>query len=365
MLPPRFMGKLLPLPIRWGEGRGEGVPVPPRFMEIPNLLPHADCDHEPNVRRRLLPRPFRRGEGRGEGSAVPPRFMERAGVRGPLFVLGSRRGVRLEEISRRAGTGTSAFTLIEIVISCAIMALILTSAYACFHAAISSRKLIEPRLEVLQNARVAMALISADLRSACPLSSDLDFLGMRRDLGGVEGDNLDFGTHNYTPRRPNEGDFCQVSYYLDQDPESGQYVLMRRRNPRLAPDPLSGGSREEIARGLRGLRFEYYDGLDWYDTWGDVEGRGKAQTSNRLRSNLSGLPDAVRITLWFDSTPQASKSVQTDQTNTAPPLVFQTVSRLNLAAASEKSASAGSSSDNGSDNSAQPPAGMANPGGTQ
>jgi type II secretory pathway component PulJ len=259
----------------------------------------------------------------------------------------------------------SAFTLLEIVISSAIMALILISAYACFHAAISSRKLIEPRLEVLQNARVAMALISADLRAACPLSSDLDFLGMHRDLGGVEADNLDFGTHNYTPRRLNEGDFCQVSYYLNREPESGQYVLMRRRNPRLSPDPLSGGSREEIARGLAGLRFEYYDGLDWYDSWGDVEGHGKAETSNRLRSNLSGLPDAVRITLWFDSNPKPLNSTQTDQTNNAPPLVFQTVARLNLAAASEKAGSGSSSSGNNSDNSNQPQAAQPNPGGNQ
>src|SRR5579859_7715500 len=91
------------------------------------------------------------------------------------------------------------FTLIEIMISAALIALILVSGYACLNAAVSSRKLIEPRLEVFQNARVAMAIMTADLRAACPLSKDYDFLGMHRMLGDVQADNLDFATHNYTP----------------------------------------------------------------------------------------------------------------------------------------------------------------------
>jgi hypothetical protein len=192
--------------------------------------------------------------------------------------------------------------------------------------------MVEPRVEVLQNARVAMALMSADIRNACVLSKDIEFLGMHRLLEGAPADNLDFATHNYTPRHAREGDFCQVSYFLDKDPESGQYILWRRRNPTIAPDPLSGGVREELGRGLTGLRLEYFDGLDWFDTWGDTEGNGKRQTSRRVQSNLSGLPDAVRITLLFDPNPHAKKTAASDVLATnEPPLVFQTVARLALA----------------------------------
>src|SRR5258708_32744881 len=99
----------------------------------------------------------------------------------------------------------SGFTLIELVISASLMAMILGAAYLCLNAAISGQKLIEPRAEVLQNARVAMAMLSADLRSACPLSKDFEFLGMHRMLDEVEADNLEFATHNYIPRRPREG----------------------------------------------------------------------------------------------------------------------------------------------------------------
>src|SRR5258708_25182704 len=78
---------------------------------------------------------------------------------------------------------SSAFTLIEVVISGSLMALILASGYVCFNAAVASQKVIEPRADLLQNARVAMTLMSADLRSACSLSKDFDLLGMHRMLG--------------------------------------------------------------------------------------------------------------------------------------------------------------------------------------
>jgi prepilin-type N-terminal cleavage/methylation domain-containing protein len=244
-----------------------------------------------------------------------------------------------------------AFTLIEVVISAALMALIIVSAYLCLNAAVSSQKMIEPRSTVFQNARVAMSLVAADLRCACPLSKDSAFLGMHRMMGTVEADNLDFATHNYTPRRPREGDYCQVSLYLDKDPESGQYVLYRRRNPAIALDPLAGGTREEIARGLLGLRFDYYDGFDWYESWGEVDRRSKAQTSRRERYNLEGMPQAVRITLMFDPNPKskpadssgtAASSPSTEEPATEPPLVFQTVARLNLAMAAQNASASGS-----------------------
>ena len=234
----------------------------------------------------------------------------------------------------------------EVVISAALMSLILVTAYLCFDAGIRGRRVVEPRVEVFQNARVAMALISADLRGACPLSKDFDFLGMHRMIGSMPGDNLDFATHNYTPRGDRQADFCETSFFLDKDPETGRFSLFRRRNPILAPDPLSGGSREEIATGLLGARFEYFDGLDWYDTWGDMNGK-KKESSNRDQPNLSGMPEAVRVTLWFDSDPQ-TKLTTADGVSTNVPMVFQTVARLMLADTTQPSAASSSSDDTSS-----------------
>ncbi len=204
--------------------------------------------------------------------------------------------------------------------------MILVSAYFCLNSVISSRRMIEPRVDLLQSARVAMAILTADLRAACPLSKEFQFLGMDRMLEDVEADNLDFATHNYMPKHPGEGDYCQVSVFLEKDPSSGEYVLWRRRNPIIAPDPLAGGSREELARGLRGVQFEHYDGFEWYDSWGEIP--GEAKKTSRDESNLYGMPEAVRITLAFEPQSRSKDALP------EAPLVFRTVVRLNLAASS-------------------------------
>lgn len=238
------------------------------------------------------------------------------------------------------------FTLVELVIGAGLMSLILAAAYACLSAGLSAQRLIEPRIDAAQNARVAIDRLAADLRAACILSREAHFLGMDRRLGDIEADNLDFATHHHTPRRAGEGDYCQVSYFLQPDPDTGQFTLWRRRHPAIGIDPLAGGQREEVATGLRQLKFEYYDGWEWFDTWGDPEGSGKRETSALAPSNLSGLPEAVRITLAFDPGParrarnarsdtgpiEAPRQAASNEASAAePPMVFQTVVRLNLA----------------------------------
>jgi type II secretory pathway component PulJ len=281
----------------------------------------------------------------------------------------------------------SGFTLIELVISGALASLILTSAYVCLNAGVKSQKMIEPRSEVLQNARVAMALLTGDLRSACPLSDESAFVGLDRELEGeleniVAAGNIDFATHNYTPRRPREGDYCQVSYFLARPGRDPLYQLSqsqrqqtarenqtnstdsmdalqqpvtlslyRRRNPFIAADAFAGGTREEILRGVRGLQFEYYDGEEWRDTWGQTERDLKFSGQSRREkeedaAGTGGLPVAVRITLYLDPDPSRKKSPDMDQTvelaqspdstnyivrpTLEPPMVLQTVVRLEL-----------------------------------
>ena len=114
-------------------------------------------------------------------------------------------------------------------------------------------------------------------------------MGEERALGELEADNLDFATRHYMPARPGEGDYCQVSYFVDKSRGSNGFSLWRRRNPHIAPDPLSGGSKEEIARGLRGLTLEYYDGLDWYDTWGDANVKKKVKYTTTARAQSFGI----------------------------------------------------------------------------
>lgn len=229
------------------------------------------------------------------------------------------------------GKPRAGFTLVEMLIAAALMAVILGAAYACLQAGLQTRKLVEPRGDAFQAGRVALGLLAADLRSACPLHKGPEFLGSPRQIGDMEADNLDFATHYYTPRRPGEGDYASVSWFVERNPTTGEVVLWRRRNPTFAFDPLSGGAREEIADRIRGFKLEYYDGYDWYDTWGDVAGQAKQANSLKERPNLVGMPEAVRATLLLDSEP-TSRNPRTGSADpvpsSAPPLSFQTIVKL-------------------------------------
>ncbi len=220
-----------------------------------------------------------------------------------------------------------AFTLIELVISAALMAIILTGAYACLRAGFSGQRIIEPRSDAMQQARVALDRITADLRASCPLPQGAAFLGVRRMIGMIDADNLDFATHHFSPHQPGEGDFCEESLFVERDPKTGQFTLWRRRNPAIAFDPLSGGSREALATGLSGFRLEYFDGYDWYDSWGEMT---TGTTKSQLKSdkpNSTGMPEAVRISLALESSHIGPRE---ESASTSSVLVFQTIARLNL-----------------------------------
>jgi hypothetical protein len=248
------------------------------------------------------------------------------------------RARRAEDLAPHLG----GFTLVEMIISAGLMGVILTSGYMCLSAGVSSKKLIEARADATQSARTALAIISADLRMAVPMYGDFEFVGMRRTVDGADADNIDFATRNYIPRSSREPDYCEVSYYLEKDPDADSFILIRRRDPTPDPEPMQGGSREEIARGVKGFRIQYYDGIEWWTEWGDPEKKTKGMTYPPL--NSSGLPEAVTITLEFD--PEGpKKKVEGEEAETKSFLTFETTARLTLApyfALQNKSSNSGS-----------------------
>ncbi len=219
------------------------------------------------------------------------------------------------------------FTLIELAISGALMTIVLAAAYACLNAGVVSQRTVEARSETLQSARVALRMMAADLRSAVPLTGDSEFIGMARTVEGRDVGNLDFATRNYTPKRAREADFCEVSYYVQPDPETKSLTLYRRRDPTRDPEPLQGGTREEIARRLRSLRFEFYDGYEWFDEWGDPTGKERLKTVPE--ANVSGLPEAVRIVLELE--PEEGSEAEGEGKPREPPMTLETTARVNMA----------------------------------
>ena len=189
------------------------------------------------------------------------------------------------------------FTLFELLITVAIASMVLISAYACLRAGLMTRKEIESRAETLQSGRVALNWMVRDLRSAAPLSVESEFVGLSRMIESIEADNIDFATRYHKPAAPGETGFRETSYFLGISETTETLSLWRRTDSYRDPEPLSGGLIEEIVRNVQGLKLEYYDGIEWFDDWGSAEPQPLDATSLLLNSNLSGMPEAVRITL--------------------------------------------------------------------
>jgi hypothetical protein len=143
------------------------------------------------------------------------------------------------------------------------------------------------------------------------------------------------------------GDWCETSYFVQKDEKTGEYVLYRRRDPTPDPEPLAGGAQEELARGVKGFRLEYYDGWDWYDEWGDPT--GKQKFSVLPDPNVSGLPEAVRISLTL------ATGEKVDEGTEAPTLFLQTTARVNMAAFYYQSSDSGSTNSTGGASSTSSP----------
>ena len=242
--------------------------------------------------------------------------------------------------------------MIELIISAAVGSLILTSGYLCLRAGLAGQDAIDARADAIQNARVALDLMTADLRAATPLSKDFDFLGMRRKIGDADACNLDFATHNYSPQAPREGDICEISYFLAPNEETGTLSLWRRRDPTPDPEPLRGGTREEIAQNVAALRFLYYDGWEWFENWGDAEGDYAETDTALLANNLYGMPEAVRIGIDLiaeDGTKENDADDDEKESEKAT-LTFETTVRLDLAPISFTSGRSGNNSSTAGDN---------------
>lgn len=260
-------------------------------------------------------------------------------------------------------TSRHGFTLIELMIAVSIMGGILASAYLCLQAGYRTREAVEAKSDIVQQARVALDLVCRDLRHAAPPTDDFLFVGTVRVEGDERFGNLDFVSHHWQPQLPGEGDRCEMSLFVDRDPETEQWLLMRRRDPSPDAAPFEGGTREILARGIRGFVLEYYDGYEWVEGWGEEDEDGNLsgypvapdpidpeaaregidpETGEPIEEDASdlptgpiygqsGLPEAIRVTLAFDPPGVDRRTISDAELAAIEPIVFEAIVRLELA----------------------------------
>jgi general secretion pathway protein J len=191
-------------------------------------------------------------------------------------------------------------TLLEVLVSMAILALVSTLIYGAFDGMQRSRTSISRLDDRYHQGRQAIARMSRELQSAflsiqmpqlytAALRTPL-FLGT--DSGSS--DRVDFTSfsHQRLMRNTHESDQNELSYFIARDPEkTDKYDLVRREQKEIDLDPTKGGVVNVLCEDVTAFDVQYLEPLNdtWLDSW---DSSSQSSTYTYLR-----LPLEVRITL--------------------------------------------------------------------
>lgn len=190
---------------------------------------------------------------------------------------------------------TRGFTLVEVLLAMAILAVIMTGIYASFSTAGMNVEHAEVIREETDIARALINRLSADIENAYLQTNNAltFFYGKKKETesGGeqVRRDTISMTTlTNWRKPDSKETELWEVGYFFKEKPEGGGHTLYRREKRELSSDapPLEGGVEYEITDRVAGLQFRYLSGSDWTDEGWEQK---------------AAIPKAVEITLTLDS----------------------------------------------------------------
>ncbi len=181
------------------------------------------------------------------------------------------------------------FTLVEILIAMAILAVIVTSTFVIFRSSSKSWQKGEKRSERYHNARVAVGKMSAEISQAVVSENKLSkFIGNKEEVGFV----------SFVSTAGGVFELVEIEYWLDKE---GRFIM---RNEDIDPDfDFSTQDNSDIlAENIALLEFSYYNGSTWSEAWNMIEIEEDAEEEIEEEQGIdeSILPKAVRIKIKIE-----------------------------------------------------------------
>ncbi len=190
----------------------------------------------------------------------------------------------------------SGFTLVEVMISVAILALIVSMLYIAFASSVKTMETGTEGGEIFRKAGVVLNRMAQEISCARlpskeeEASTQYAFIGEDKTEDGVPQDTLTFISTALPLQGPSRG-IKQVGYYIAPDSETDKLALFMQEDttPALVNSPENAAKGMLLAEGIEGLDLTYYDsqGREWkrWDTTTPVFAKK--------------LPQLVRISLFF------------------------------------------------------------------
>ncbi|MBV8782115.1 MAG: prepilin-type N-terminal cleavage/methylation domain-containing protein, partial [Phycisphaerae bacterium] len=163
------------------------------------------------------------------------------------------------------------FTLLELLVAMAMVAVLAGSLYASLQIAFRAKKSAEDSVVESRTVDLAMEFLRNDIQNAMPPNGVLagNFVGDQGDIST----NLNFYSTVESPQHVDgNGDIKLVELTLDTPDSNGgssgpDVCLVQKITRNLLSSTQMNPDEEVICRGVTGFTCRYFDGQNWQTSW--------------------------------------------------------------------------------------------------
>jgi type II secretion system protein J len=163
------------------------------------------------------------------------------------------------------------FTLLELVLAMAFVAMLSMTLYGAMRAAFRARSSATSATESIRAASIVAALVRQDLESVPPIGTlAAEFIGTHAQGNGLTGDNdyvefYSIGSDNPKDDSPLAEGIRRIELLVRTD--TGSPALVRRVTRNLLTATQEHYEDEILCRNVRSFSLRYFDGTTWQESW--------------------------------------------------------------------------------------------------